>query len=231
MMEIRVSTTVRALHCWPEASGVREYLKHPHMHDFRVTAWADVNHADRDIEFHDLRDDLQAALISRTSCKRLTGDRGEEIVVYDFGRASCEDLGNWILGKMPHVKRVRVMEDADCGAEVYRDSRPRPPVVTICGSTRFKQAWLDAMKQLEIEGVATFQVGSFMHADDEDISEEQKEFFDYIHKRKIDISDGIYVLNVDGYIGESTASEIRYARRLGKYVRFLEPDNVPEEFR
>lgn len=104
------------------------------------------------------------------------------------------------------------------------------PVATICGSTRHKQAWLDAMKLLEEEGVASFQVGSFMHADGHEISESQKIFFDALHKRKIDISDFIYVLNVDGYVGESTASEVRYAQSLGIYVRWLEPDKIPKEF-
>ena len=122
------------------------------------------------------------------------------------------------------------MTDLDRKYKEIMRERPHMPIITICGSTRFKQAWLDAMKQLEIEGVASFQVGSFMHADGEEISDTQKEFFDYLHKRKIDISDGIYVLNVDGYIGESTASEIRHAQALGIDVRYLEPDNVPEEF-
>lgn len=219
-MRIFVNTSINALHRWDGAKGRREYLSHPHLHKFNIQAWAKVSHSDRDIEFHDLRDMVDEALID------IATDRDG---VLDFGGASCEDIGNMLLDRVPELDEVLVMEDDECGAKV---SRPTDiPIETICGSTRFKQAWLDAMKQLEIEGVATFQVGSFMHADDEDISEEQKEFFDYLHKRKIDISDGIYVLNVDGYIGESTASEIRYARRLGKYVRFLEPDNVPEEFR
>jgi len=50
----------------------------------------------------------------------------------------------------------------------------------------------------------------------------EKELLDKIHLRKIDLSDEIFVLNVGGYIGESTEREINYARRMGKKVRFLE---------
>lgn len=47
---------------------------------------------------------------------------------------------------------------------------------------------------------------------------------DDMHKRKIDMADGIYVINVNGYIGSSTRSEIEYARTTGKEVLFLEPE-------
>jgi hypothetical protein len=45
---------------------------------------------------------------------------------------------------------------------------------------------------------------------------------DDMHKRKIDMADEIYVINVGGYIGDSTRSEIEYARETGKKVRYLE---------
>lgn len=45
---------------------------------------------------------------------------------------------------------------------------------------------------------------------------------DDMHKRKIDMADGIYVINVGGYIGDSTRSEIEYAKALGKSVDYLE---------
>ena len=46
---------------------------------------------------------------------------------------------------------------------------------------------------------------------------------DDMHKRKIDMADEIFVINVDGYIGSSTQSEIEYAKATGKTVRYLEP--------
>ena len=219
MMEIRASTTIRALHHWPKAAGIRSYLKYPHLHDFKVTVWARVSHSDRDIEFHNLRDKIYDALIYEWAGRRDVGNKW----VHDFGDASCEDLGNWILRAIPEVHRVRVMEDESCGAEVSREIPDQPPIVTICGSTRFKQAWLDAMDLLEREGCAAFAVGSFMHADDVPIRPQQKIEFDHLHKQKIAMSDSIYVLNVDDYIGESTRSEINFAKSLGKKIRYLEP--------
>ena len=49
-----------------------------------------------------------------------------------------------------------------------------------------------------------------------------KEMLDDIHKRKIDMADEIFVINVDGYIGESTRSEIEYAKQNGKVINYLE---------
>lgn len=107
----------------------------------------------------------------------------------------------------------------------------RPLIVTICGSTRFKDQYLSAMKMLEEHGHAVFAVGSFMHADGIPYNEEQKRALDHLHKKKIEMSDWIFVLNVGGYIGESTASEILHAISLAKTVKFLEPKSVPEEFK
>ena len=58
---------------------------------------------------------------------------------------------------------------------------------------------------------------------DEGILTATKAMLDDMHKAKIDMSDEIFVINVDGYIGDSTRSEIEYAKRTGKAVRFLEP--------
>jgi len=57
---------------------------------------------------------------------------------------------------------------------------------------------------------------------DEGTISKTKEMLDDMHKRKIDMADGIYVINVGGYIGESTRSEIEYAKALGKSVDYLE---------
>lgn len=97
-------------------------------------------------------------------------------------------------------------------------------VVTLCGSTRFKDAFMEAQKRLTLEGNIVISVGLFGHSGDNEVwTEGTKEMLDNMHKRKIDMSDGIYVINVDGYIGESTRSEIDYAIRNGKTVEYLEP--------
>ena len=97
------------------------------------------------------------------------------------------------------------------------------PVITLCGSTRFKEQFLEAQKRLTLEGNIVISVGLFGHSGDDEVwTEGTKEMLDDMHKRKIDMADSIYVINVGGYIGSSTRSEIEYAKKKGKGVRYLE---------
>ena len=103
-------------------------------------------------------------------------------------------------------------------------------VITLCGSTRFKEAFMEAQKRLTLEGNIVISVGLFGHSGDKEVWENMDEgtltktkaMLDDMHKRKIDMADEIFVINVGGYIGESTGSEIEYAKEAGKVVRFLE---------
>ncbi len=96
-------------------------------------------------------------------------------------------------------------------------------VVTLCGSTRFKDTFMEIQKRLTLQGYIVISVGLFGHAGDEEVwTEGIKEMLDDMHKRKIDMADEIFVINVGGYIGSSTRSEIEYARKTGKPVRYLE---------
>ena len=96
-------------------------------------------------------------------------------------------------------------------------------VITLCGSTKFKEEYLNAQKQLTLEGNIVISVGLFGHSGDNEVwSEGTKAMLDDMHKRKIDMADEIFVINVGGYIGESTRSEIEYAKSTGKGVIFLE---------
>ena len=97
------------------------------------------------------------------------------------------------------------------------------PVITLCGSTRLKDQFLEAQKRLTLAGNIVISVGLFGHSGDDEVwTEGTKEMLDDMHKRKIDMADGIYVINVGGYISQSTRSEIEYARSQGKSVEFLE---------
>lgn len=99
-------------------------------------------------------------------------------------------------------------------------------VMTLCGSTRFKEQFLEAQKRLTLAGNIVISVGLFGHSGDDEVwTEGTKEMLDDMHKRKIDMADSIYVINVDGYIGESTRSEIEYARINGKEILYLENPN------
>lgn len=97
------------------------------------------------------------------------------------------------------------------------------PVVTLCGSTRFKDEFYEAQKRLTLEGKIVISVGLFGHSGDAEVwTPGTKEMLDDMHKRKIDMADSIYVINVGGYIGSSTRSEIEYALQTGKRVEYLE---------
>ena len=96
-------------------------------------------------------------------------------------------------------------------------------VITLCGSTRFKNEFLEAQKRLTLEGNIVISVGLFGHTGDNEVwAEGTKEMLDDMHKRKIDMADEIFVINVGGYIGTSTRSEIEYAVATGKKVNYLE---------
>ena len=99
-------------------------------------------------------------------------------------------------------------------------------VVTLCGSTRFKEQYMEVQKLLTLKGCIVISVGLFGHSGDEEVWKPgTKEMLDDMHLRKIDMADEIFVINVGGYIGESTKREIAYAEEKGKKVNYLEPVN------
>ena len=103
-------------------------------------------------------------------------------------------------------------------------------VITLCGSTKFKDEFLRVQKELTLKGNIVISVGLFGHSGDNEVWENMdegtltktKEMLDDMHTRKIDMADEIFVINVDGYIGESTRSEIEYAKANGKAISYLE---------
>lgn len=108
------------------------------------------------------------------------------------------------------------------------------PVITLCGSTRFKNEFMELQKRLTLEGNIVISVGLFGHSGDQEVWEgmdegtlsKTKEMLDDMYKRKIDMADSIYVINVGGYIGDSTKSEIEYAKAHGKEVHYLEEEVI-----
>ena len=106
----------------------------------------------------------------------------------------------------------------------------KPTIVCLCGSTKFGKAFADANLKETLAGKIVLSIGCNMKSDTEifgHLSESElakiKTNLDELHKRKIDISDEVFVLNVDGYIGESTRSEIEYANKLELPIRYLVP--------
>ena len=106
-------------------------------------------------------------------------------------------------------------------------------VITLCGSTKFKDDFMREQKRLTLEGNIVISVGLFGHSGDSEVWENMddgtltktKEMLDDMHKRKIDMADEIFVINRQGYIGESTRSEIEYAIKTNKKVNYMEENN------
>lgn len=98
----------------------------------------------------------------------------------------------------------------------------RPVIVCLCGSTRFMNEFYEANMRETLAGKIVLTVGMSSKGDCKP-TDEQKVALDELHKRKIDLADEVLILNVGGYIGDSTRSELEYARKCGKTVRFLEP--------
>lgn len=112
----------------------------------------------------------------------------------------------------------------------------KPKIITLCGSTRFTDEMLVKQWELTKQGHIVLSWCALPHwyhiegADDFHVGDKEgvKEALDENHKRKIDISDEVLVINIDGYIGESTKSEIGYAEMKGIPVRYLEAVFVAE---
>lgn len=93
-------------------------------------------------------------------------------------------------------------------------------IVIICGSMKFKDRMMEIAKELEINN--RYVVIQCVYSNDK-FSENEQQILAELHYDKIEISDAIYVINVNGYIGNSTSKEIEYAKKLGKEVMYLEP--------
>lgn len=113
------------------------------------------------------------------------------------------------------------------GPSPAAEPEEKPKIVCLCGSTRFWKTFQEKNLELTKEGCIVLSIGAATASDTEHllqgvITAEDKARFDELHLRKIDLADEVLVLNVGGYIGESTAKEIDYAKRKGKLVFFLE---------
>lgn len=123
------------------------------------------------------------------------------------------------FNKNVHIRQVNFLTDP------YR-----PKIITLCGSTRFHEEFVRVNYELTMMGAIVLSVGFFPHAAEAVHGEgvgatsEEKQRLDELHKRKIEMSDEVFVINVDGYVGDSTRSEVAYALTRGIPVHFLEPE-------
>ena len=95
-------------------------------------------------------------------------------------------------------------------------------IITLCGSIKFKDEFMRVQEKLTLDGNIVLTPNFFNNIKKEEIDEKTKKMLDEMHKQKINMSDEIYVINVGGYIGESTKSEIECAERKGKKISYLE---------
>ena len=104
-------------------------------------------------------------------------------------------------------------------------------VITLCGSSRFKEDFLRLQRELTLAGNIVLSLPFFSHADGKKLFnsrstedfERLTEMLDEMHRQKIDMADEIFVVNVDGYIGKSTKKEIEYAQSQNKPIKYLFP--------
>lgn len=122
------------------------------------------------------------------------------------------DTLRWLIDLF--TAKIKELEDA---------AKNRPKVVCLCGSTRFREAFENANRTETLAGNIVLSVGLFGHYEGLDMAGETKARLDDLHLRKIDLADEVLILNVGGYIGESTRRELQYADGIGKRIRFMVP--------
>jgi len=122
------------------------------------------------------------------------------------------------------LRPCAVRSEREPGHPVEVSAQMRPRIVCLCGSTRFSEAFQAANLSETLEGNIVLSIGCDMRSDAAlGLPADTKAKLDDLHLRKIDLADEVLILNVGGYMGESTKREFAYARERGKTVRFLEP--------
>lgn len=95
-------------------------------------------------------------------------------------------------------------------------------IVTLVGSTKFKDDFIKVKEQLTLQGCIVLSLGVFSQYDIIKLSEDQLNMLSDIQNKKIEMADEIFVINKNGYIGDSTKTEIEFAKSLGKKINYLE---------
>lgn len=141
----------------------------------------------------------------------------------------CVHLDYWHDLPLDRAKLTLIVAEAKRPNE-EPSQPPRPTVVCLCGSSRFYKEFQEAAYEETMAGRIYLSIGFCPCAADKNHGEcvghtsEEKLFLDELHKRKIDMADEVFVVNAGGYIGDSTKSEVAYAIRKDKPIRWLEAD-------
>jgi len=98
----------------------------------------------------------------------------------------------------------------------------KPKLICLCGSTKFKDEFEKITMEESLNGNVVMSIGCFEHHDNIRLSKGEKQNLDDLHESKIKMADEIFVVNVKGYIGESTKKGILIAKELGIPIKYLE---------
>ncbi len=158
--------------------------------------------------------------------RKLYVKRNKVLAVGTFGAGYLEPGDGYII-----VCGTKILLSAEQIVKLSASENPaKPIVVTLCGSTRFFETFREVGLSETLAGRIVLSIGAAVKPDDEhfaDMPEEErqnlKESLDELHKRKIDLSDEVLILNVNDYVGPSTMGELEYARSLDLHVRWLNP--------
>lgn len=105
----------------------------------------------------------------------------------------------------------------------------RRKIVMMCGSSKFKNEILEQQKLLTLDGYMVLTDGVFEHSDNINIQSDERLLLNKIHEEKLLISDTIFVINKDNYIGDGTKNDIEFAKKHNKKIMYLEsPSNSNE---
>jgi len=172
-------------------------------------------------------------------------------IVYDPKTSRFFFSTNWLRVGV-ESKKIRMIEKLDVTSELDRtlehiaerarleakrnritdDTRK---IVCLCGSTKFKTEFEAMNLELTMKGHLVLSVGAFPHADEHRSAEEAfgeiaKYKLDETHKRKIDLADIVYFINVGGYMGKSTLGEYHYAKSCNNKIIIFHDDEKAKEF-
>ena len=152
-----------------------------------------------------------------------------EIIEQD-GNYSEEEIKEFkaTVEKCAHLFFKYAREEKTQSSEIFVKNKYK--IITLCGSIKFKNEFMKVQEKLTLDGNIVLTPNFFNNIKKEDIGEKTKKMLDEMHKQKIDMSDKIYVINVGGYIGESTKNEIEYAKARGKKVLYMENKKTEQKF-
>lgn len=93
-------------------------------------------------------------------------------------------------------------------------------IITVCGSYKFKNEMIEITEKMALKGYCMLTPIELTKHDKNAYTVDEALMLDRMHKEKIKLSDAILVVNVNGYIGNSTRSEIEYAKSLNKEILY-----------